>query len=1290
MAERVVQVTIRAAIDNYVKGMEKVRKATADTAKESDKLEKVGQAAERVGGSLLTMGAAATGSVLIVTKMAADFDAQMSKVQAATNASASEMDKFRNQALTAGAAFGYTATQVTEAQVELGKAGLATKDILGGGLTGVLALAASDNVDLGKATQIAAVAMKQFNLAGSDVPHIADLLAAGAGKALGGVQELGDALNQSGLVASNFGFSIEETTGVLSSFADAGLLGSDAGTSLKSMLQMLANPSKESAQLMKSLGINVEDANGSFLGAADIAQVLHDRLSTLSDAQRQQALSQIFGADAVRAATVLYKEGADGIQQYIDQNNDAGYAVDQAAKKSNNLNGDLSKLKSAFQAGLIESGTSASSALRPLVQDMTSFIQKVRELPEPLKATALGATGVVGAAGLLGGGLLLAVPKIVEFRSAMATLRASGITGRAALSSMSGFLGGPWVGGVALGVTAVALLNTELEKLKADSSEITHTLKSASSAAEIYKTLGKGQLSAGIDGSVKDQLKDMDAALQSFASHNSSNGFQAILTRFTNTDFNQGVNALRDINAEMGQLAQTDPSKAVRAFELLAEQTDGSQKSLHRLVDAIGGDYRSALVQQADALGITANDTNLVKLAMGQYADAAKGAKQPTEDNADALNALQGAASEAAPTIDEVANALRALTSPTLDAREAKRQFQAAVDGVTDSLKENGTSLDISTEKGRNNQSALDGIAQAAQNAAGSIYEQTGNQQSATAAMEQGRSALVAALGQYGITGQAAQDYADKIIGTPTDWATTFQNNAPAAGAAADTYKDKLNALPAEKRTQINAATAAAQSAIQSVLNSLGLIPSQKTITITTNRVTVGTAENTKGIFKNNLRGSITDYYANGGVRENHVAQIAPAGAMRLWAEPETGGEAYIPLAPSKRKRSIAIWQETGRRLDMYADGGIAAQKAAQKAADARAKLAKERADAREKAEAARLARQTDIYQFRTSMRTGSLTGMSAVQGAFGIATDSKYPERYRNSVARISDRSEKAMIKLEKRSDAASKAVEKASDKLDGLKSSASSMSSSISGKLSDFSYGDYRSSTSLLRGLTSRASKLKQFQTLLVTLRKNGLAPALLNEVASLGVDEGLPLAKSLAASSKSQIAAINSQYGSIGKTSAQIGNQVADANFGKLITAAEKQLRAANKNASSITRAISTESRRLQRLIGKALGVPGYQVGGYTGDGATGQVAGLVHGREFVMNAYATAANRPLLEAMNQGGNVRYMDPTRIVQAAPAAGASYTQHIDVKPIEGASPQTVVRVLGRELSRQFAGMVQ
>lgn len=1256
IADRVVKVTIQASIANYVSGMEKVRKATADAAKESEKLEKFGQAATSVGTALVGIGAVAVGASAVIVKMAADFEAQMSKVQAATNASAADMGKFREQALTAGAAFGYTATQVTEAQVELGKAGLATRDILGGGLTGVLALAASDNVDLGKATQIAAVAMKQFNLEGSDVPHIADLLAAGAGKALGGVQELGDALNQSGLVASNFGFSIEETTGVLSSFADAGLLGSDAGTSLKSMLQMLANPSKESAQLMKSLGINVEDANGQFLGAADIAQVLQERLSGLTDAQRQQALSQIFGADAVRAATVLYKEGADGIQEYIDQNNDAGYAVDQAAKKSDNLNGDLKKLQSAFQSGLIETGTAANGALRPLVQTMTQVVTAFNGLPEPVKGSALALTGVVGGATLLAGGLLIAIPKIVEFRAALATLREGGITARSSLSGVLKFLGGPW--GIALSVAAAAAVvfaNAQLQ-----SAQYTQTLRDS-----LDTTTG------ALTKNTKELVSNALAAKTSFL------GIEVAGSSAFDKANRLGLSLETVTKAAQGN------TKAYK--ELLAVQKDirGSddndyitKKYGEGLSDASGDitELVQSVEKQRDAMSSAREQAD-------QLADANGDAGDSSDKAADGFEKVKESAEEAAQAISDTADAIKGFNSVQLDVNSAQRDLEASIDAVTDSVKENGQSLDVTTEKGRANAASLDSIAQSTLNYAGALYQQTGSQEQATGALESGRSSLIAALGQYGITGAAAQRYADKILGTPKQWATLFQNNAPEAGGRADSYREKLNALPAEKRTQINAATAQAQSAIQSVLNSLGLVQS-KTITITTNQVTVASPSNTNGVFKNKASGG---YISGPGTK---TSDDIPAML--------SNGE-YVVRAASVDKYGTEFLDRVN--AGHYANGGLvhlagggsveAAQKAAKERQESREKAAKERAEAREKAEAARLARQTDIYGFRTSIRTGGLSGMSAVQGAFGIATNSKYPERFRNDVARVADRSEKAMLKLEKRSESASKAVDKASDKLKDLQGSAASMSSSLRSKLSDVSVGDFGSSSSLLRGLTSRAGKLKQFQALLVTLRKKGIAPALLNEVASLGVDEGMPLARSLAASSKSQIAAINTQYGSVTKTSAQIGNQVADANFGKLIDAAEKQLRSANRNATSITRAIASESRKLQRVIGRALGVPGYSVGGYTGDYGTGQVAGLVHGREFVVNASATAANRQLLEAMNQGGNVRYMDSSRMLQQAPVAGPSYTQNVEVKPIEGASPQTVVTVLGRELSREFAGMV-
>ena len=107
----------------------------------------------------------------------------------------------------------------------MAKAGVSTKDILGGGLKGALSLAAAGSLDVAEAAEISASALTQFKLSGDKIPHLADLLAAGAGKAQGSVQDLGAALNQSGLVAASTGLSIEETTGVLAAFASAGVDG---------------------------------------------------------------------------------------------------------------------------------------------------------------------------------------------------------------------------------------------------------------------------------------------------------------------------------------------------------------------------------------------------------------------------------------------------------------------------------------------------------------------------------------------------------------------------------------------------------------------------------------------------------------------------------------------------------------------------------------------------------------------------------------------------------------------------------------------------------------------------------------------------------------------------------------------------------------------------------------------------------------------------------------------------------------------------------------------------------
>jgi TP901 family phage tail tape measure protein len=1155
LADRVVKVTIQASIANYVSGMEKVRKATADAANQSEKLEKLGQASTSVGTALLGVGAVATGAAAVVIKMAADFDAQMSKVQAATSATAGEMSKFREQALTAGAAFGYTATQVTEAQVELGKAGLATKDILGGGLDGVLALAASDNVELGKATQIAAVAMKQFGLSGKDVPHIADELAAGAGKALGGVEQLGDALNQSGLVASNFGLSLEETTGVLSSFADAGLLGSDAGTSLKSMLQALANPSKQSAGLMKQLGLNVKDANGNFLGAADLAQLLHDKLGDLSNAQRQQALSQIFGSDAVRAATVLYKEGADGIQGYIDQNNDAGYAMEQAAIKSDNLNGDLKKLKSAFQSGLIETGSAADGALRPLVQTMTSVVAAFNALPEPVKGSALALTAVVGGASLLAGGLLVAIPKIVEFRAAVATLGEGGVTARSSLNGVVKFLTGPW--GIALSVAAAAAAIFAAQQLQ--SAQYTQTLR--------------------------DSLDDTTGALTKNTTELVSNALAARTTIF---------------GAEIGGSSAFDKAKRLGiGLDTVTKAAQGNTKAYKELLaiqrDIRGSDDNDYISKKyGEGLsGASGDITELVQAvekqrgavenAKGQQEqlnEAQSEGKDTAEDAASGLDSITDSAEDATQAITDTSNAIKGFNSAQLDVNSAQRDFESAIDAVTDSVKENGQSLDVTTDKGRQNAATLDSIAQSTLNYAGALYQQTGSQGQATSALNSGRDSLIAALGQYGVTGQAAQDYANKILGTPTRWATEIFNNADSAGGKISDYQQKLNALPAEKRTVVTANVLAAQTAIQGMINTLANLNS-KSITITTNRVTVGTPDNTVGIFK-----------AGGGHVRGPGTETSDSIPAYL------SDNEYVIKASSVRKYGTTFLDRvnTGR----YANGGHVRKYAS-----------------------------GGLIDFAYNRASGSYSGQQGVSALFSLYGDSDLSPAARHSAGSAALIFQKSLGRLADQSDSAA-------GKLKDLRSSADSLRSSVASAVSKFDVGNYRSAGGLSSGLARTAGKAKEFAALLVKLQQRGVSSALLSEIAELGSVEGLPLARSLASASAAQIKSINGSYSSIQSSAGKAGQTVADANY-------KTQIAAADRNAKSLERQIEKQSRAIQKIIARAFGVKGFSVGGYTGNGGIGEIAGVVHGREFVSTAAATARNRPLLEAMNSGRDIRYMDPT-----------------------------------------------
>ncbi len=318
------------------------------------------------------LGVAGIGIAAVKTSM--EFDAAMSVVKAVSGATGDELSDLREAALDAGASTVFSATEAAEAQQELVRAGVSVSDVMGGALVGSLGLAAAGQLQLKDAAEIAAQAMNIFKLEGDDVGYVADVLAAGANKSAADVSQLGWSLRMGGLMASQMGVGLEETIGIFSMFADNALIGSDAGTSFKVMLQRLTPATGPAQSAMEELGLSFFDAEGNFVGLEESAQRLQDSMKGLTEEQRSAAMEVIFGSDGVRAANILYNEGAAGVREYTEAVSDEGAAVRMAAENLNNLKGDIEEFRGANETALIRIGDLFDGFNRNVVQSATGFV----------------------------------------------------------------------------------------------------------------------------------------------------------------------------------------------------------------------------------------------------------------------------------------------------------------------------------------------------------------------------------------------------------------------------------------------------------------------------------------------------------------------------------------------------------------------------------------------------------------------------------------------------------------------------------------------------------------------------------------------------------------------------------------------------------------------------------------------------------------------------------------------------------------------------------------------------
>lgn len=358
-----IQIIIKAR-DQATQEMDRVSAASGKLKKH---LEPVGSAMKLVGAGALAAGVASV-------KMAGDYEQGLNIFKSVSGATAQQMAMVAAKARELGqdaSLPGVSARDAANAMTELSKAGLSVNDTLAAS-KGVMSLAKAGQIDVADAATIAAQALNAFKLKGSDAGKVADVLANGANASATDIRGLSLGLQQSAAVASQFGVSLEDTVTTLGLFANRGMQGSDAGTSLKTMLISLANPSKKAANLMHELGINAYDASGKFVGMRQLAQNLQNGLKGLSEEQKQQALATIFGTDAFRAAAFLADSAGKSYDDMSKAVGRSGAAMDLAKAQNSGFNGALDNLKSTLETVGTDVGMKLLPPLTKLIKELAN------------------------------------------------------------------------------------------------------------------------------------------------------------------------------------------------------------------------------------------------------------------------------------------------------------------------------------------------------------------------------------------------------------------------------------------------------------------------------------------------------------------------------------------------------------------------------------------------------------------------------------------------------------------------------------------------------------------------------------------------------------------------------------------------------------------------------------------------------------------------------------------------------------------------------------------------------
>lgn len=346
----------------------------------------------KAGKALLPASIAAGAFETAAVKLGSEFQKQMGSVQAIAGTTGTEMQKLKQFAMDATKGTKFSAIEAGQAYEFMGMAGWKTGQMVDG-LKPILNLATAANTDLGTTSDIVTDSLTAFGLKAKDTAMFADVLAAASTNSNTNVQMMGETFKYAAPIAGTLGYSVQDTAIAVGLMANAGIKGSQAGTTLRAALTNLASPTKSAAKTMQELGIHTTDSQGKMLPLRDVIGQLRTSFKGLSKEQQAQAAESIFGKEAMSGMLAIINASEGDYTKLTAAIDGSSGSAEKMAKIMSNSD-PITKATTSIKNSMISIGEVAMPVVAKIAEAVSKVAQKFQELPGPVKKGVLVFAGI--------------------------------------------------------------------------------------------------------------------------------------------------------------------------------------------------------------------------------------------------------------------------------------------------------------------------------------------------------------------------------------------------------------------------------------------------------------------------------------------------------------------------------------------------------------------------------------------------------------------------------------------------------------------------------------------------------------------------------------------------------------------------------------------------------------------------------------------------------------------------------------------------------------------------------